>query len=573
LNRLSEGVFAILSVESEGINIRLNTFSLFSKSLEIPDPSEGAKAQNYQNMKNISITNSNFITFQDELLTIDILGGVDLQQVERMICTLRISRANYQPFRTTLDLYNDSQNDKLIRTLCDKYELQLLEVSKVLNLLTSQLEEYRLDNLKYTGTSKKIAFELSEEDKSNAIKKLKNKNLLNEVVKSLNTTGIIGENENALILFLALASHKYSNPFSVLCLAKSGIGKSYIIQKLSECMPISSYSFHTQISENALYYFDSKEIQNRALLVEDLEWTTQMLSPLATLQSQGKLVKTRTIKDKDGMFHSSTFEVVGNLCLVACAYSDKNYEELSLPFLCIHLNHTHNQDIEIMEYQKKCKAGMIKEEDIKRTQHQLKCLMSVLENVKIINPYAPFINLPNEIVYPRKSLLLLLNFIEIITYFHQYQREKIVDKKTGEILIQTAIEDIELAFKLLKNSLFRRADELSTTARGFYNWLSAYLTEAKTNQFTALDIRKSKSIHPRTLNNYLNELKLFNYISVIGGNKHREGFIYKLTNLGDQKDVQTRIEKDLQSTLEKIKSSISQSVGKTPLTDPQTQIQ
>ncbi|MFN9651404.1 MAG: hypothetical protein ACK56P_01290 [Chitinophagales bacterium] len=524
-------------------------------------------------MKNISITNSNFITFQDELLTIDILGGVDLQQVERMICTLRISRANYQPFRTTLDLYNDSQNDKLIRTLCDKYELQLLEVSKVLNLLTSQLEEYRLDNLKYTGTSKKIAFELSEEDKSNAIKKLKNKNLLNEVVKSLNTTGIIGENENALILFLALASHKYSNPFSVLCLAKSGIGKSYIIQKLSECMPISSYSFHTQISENALYYFDSKEIQNRALLVEDLEWTTQMLSPLATLQSQGKLVKTRTIKDKDGMFHSSTFEVVGNLCLVACAYSDKNYEELSLPFLCIHLNHTHNQDIEIMEYQKKCKAGMIKEEDIKRTQHQLKCLMSVLENVKIINPYAPFINLPNEIVYPRKSLLLLLNFIEIITYFHQYQREKIVDKKTGEILIQTAIEDIELAFKLLKNSLFRRADELSTTARGFYNWLSAYLTEDKTNQFTALEIRKSKSIHTRTLNKYLNELKLFNYISVVGGNKHREGFIYKLTNLRDQKDVQTRIEKDLQSTLEKIKSSISQSVGKTPLTDPQTQIQ
>jgi DNA-binding HxlR family transcriptional regulator len=446
-------------------------------------------------------------------------------------------------------------------------------VSKSINALTSQLEEYRLENMKFGSKTKKTGFEWSEEDRSQAIKKLKHKSLLNILIKDLNTTGIIGEDENALILFMALASHRYSNPFSVLCLAKSGIGKSYIIQKLSECMPNGSYSFHTQISENALYYFDSKEIQNKALLVEDLEWTTQMLSPLATLQSQGKLVKTRTIKDKDGMFHSSTFEVVGNLCLVACAYSDKNYEELSLPFLCIHLNHSHNQDMEIMEYQKKCKAGMIQEQDIKRVQHQLKCLMSVLENVKIINPYAPLINLPNEIAYPRKSLLLLLNFIEIITYFHQYQREKIVDKKTGEIQIQTAIEDIELAFKLLKNSLFRRADELSTTARGFYNWLSAYLTEAKTNQFTALDIRKAKSIHPRTLNNYLNELKLFNYISVIGGNKHREGFIYKLTNLGDQKDVQTRIEKDLQSTLEKIKSSISQSVGKTPLTDPQTQIQ
>jgi DNA-binding HxlR family transcriptional regulator len=514
-------------------------------------------------MKNLHITNSNFITFKDELLTIDVLGGVDLQQVERMICTLRVSHANYPPFRTTLDLYNDSQNDKLIRTLCDKYELQLLEVSKALNLLTSQLEEYRLDNLKYNSTSQKRAFEINEEERANAIKKLKNKNLLTLLIKDLNTTGIIGEDENALILFLALASHKYSNPFSVLCLAKSGIGKSYLLQKLSECMPTNSFSFHTQISENALYYFDSNDLKNKALLIEDLEWTTKMLSPLATLQSQGKLVKTRTTKDKDGMLHSTTFEVISNLCLVACAYSDKNYEELSLPFLCIHLNHSHNQDIEIMEYQKKCKAGIINEQEIKSTQHTLKCLMTSLENVKIINPYAPLINLPDEIAYPRKSLLLVLNFIEIITYLFQYQREKVADKKTGEIQIMTSIEDIELAFKLLKSNLFRRADELSTSGRGFYHWLSAYLTEAKTNQFTALDIRKAKSIHPRTLNNYLNELKLFNYISVVGGNKHREGFIYKLTNLSDHKDVQNRIEKNLQETIEKIKSS--QPVGKTPL--------
>ena len=317
-----------------------------------------------------------------------------------------------------------------------------------------------------------------------------------------------------------------------------------------------------------MYYFDSQELQNKALLIEDLEWTHSMLSPLATLQSQGKLVKTRTIKDKDGMLHSTTFEVISNLCLVACAYSDKNYEELSLPFLCTHLNHSHHQDLEIMEYQKRYKAGQIKEEDIKRTQHALKSLIATLENVKIINPYAPLINLPEEVAYPRKSLLLLLNFIDIITYFHQYQREKIVDKKTGEIQITTAIEDIELAFKLLKNNLFRRADELSTSARGFYNWLSTYLTEAKTNQFTALDIRKIKRLHPRTLNRYLQELKLFNYISIIGGNKHREGFIYKITSLGDQSDTQTKIENELNKSLELIRSK---SVSQTPISDTSSQ--
>ena len=338
-------------------------------------------------MKNLQITNPNFITYTDDFFTVDVLGGVELSQMERMACTLRISHSEFPPFRTTLDLYNDNQFAKLIRTLCEKWELKLTEVSKSLHNLVLELENYRLDFLKY-GKTKQISFAISEADKSNAIANLKQPELLQNIIADLQKTGIIGEDENATILFLALASYKFNNPFSVLCLAKSGIGKSYILQKLSECMPNGSFSFHTQISENALYYFNSHDLQNKALLIEDLEWTHEMLSPLSTLQSQGKLVKTRATKDKDGMLHSTTFEVTANLCLVACAYSDKNYEELSLPFLCLHLNHSHNQDLEIMEYQKKCKAGLIKVDEIKTIQHNLKNLIASLKNVNIINPYA-----------------------------------------------------------------------------------------------------------------------------------------------------------------------------------------
>jgi hypothetical protein len=503
-------------------------------------------------MQQLHITNSHFITYKDELLTVDVLGGVDLSQVERMVCTLRITYQNYPPQRSTLDLYNDTQVNKLIRTICDNWELKLTEVSGSIHNLILQLEEYRLQQLKYGGKQSHHTFEPNEADKQKATTFLKHKNLLAELIKQLNITGILGEDENAVILFLALASYKFSNPFSVLCLAKSGIGKSYILQKLSECMPHGTYSFHSQISANALYYFNSYELQNKALLIEDLEWTTQMLQPLATLQSQGKLVKTRATKDKDGMLHSTTFEVVANLCLVACAYSDKNFEEISLPFLCLHLNHTHNQDILVMEYQKKCKAGQIKTDDIKQAQHLLKCAMAMLQNMSVINPFATLIHLPDEVAHPRKSLLLLLNFIDVITYFFQYQREQIVDESTGEVCIKTHPQDIELAFKYLKNNLFRRADELSTSARGFFVWLNAFLNEAQQTQFTAMDIRKAKAIHPRTLNRYLQELKLFSYIQIAGGNKNREGFIYKLTNFGNQTDTQNKIEQALQSTLKNV---------------------
>ena len=199
-------------------------------------------------MKNLHITNANFITFKDDILTVDVLGGVDLSQVERLVCTLRISYQNYPPFRTTLDLYSDNQTDKLQRTLCDKWELKLIEVSRTIHQVTMQLEDYRLQQLKFIGKAPQPQFIISEDDKRKAFAFLKNKNLLAELTKNLNTTGILGEDENAVILFLALASYKFENPFSVLCLAKSGIGKSYILQKLSECLPNGSYSFHTKIS-------------------------------------------------------------------------------------------------------------------------------------------------------------------------------------------------------------------------------------------------------------------------------------------------------------------------------------
>jgi len=512
-------------------------------------------------MENLNIQNSRFITYKDEVFTVDVLGGVDTQQIERMICTLRITYQNYPPLRSTLDLYNDNQTDKLIRTLCDKWELQLLSVSKSVHSMIAQLESYKLERLKYPK-QKAPDFEPSQEERKKAIQFLKHKNLSAELIGKLNKIGILGEDENALILFLALASYKFYNPFSVICLAKSGIGKSYILQKLSECMPKNAYSFHTKISANALYYFDSHQINGKALFIEDLEWTSQMLQPLATLQTQGKLVSTRATKDKDGMLHSTTFEVVANLCLLACAYSEKNFEEISLPFLCLHLNHSHAQDLAIMDYQRRASAGLLNENTINETIQLLQCVIATLQNIRVINPFAPLISLPEEVSHPRKSFLVLLNFIEVITYFFQYQREQTADEQTGEVLIKTHPDDIEIAFQLLKSSLFRRADELSTTARGFYNWLKKYLEEAKTKQFTTLDIRKAKAIHPRTLNRYLQELKLFDYIQVVGGNKHREGYRYKLSEFGNQYDKQNQIEQSIATTLKAVWNEYNKQQGK-----------
>jgi DNA-binding HxlR family transcriptional regulator len=501
----------------------------------------------------LTVINPHFITYTDAILTVDVLGGVDLHQIERMLCTIRMSYQNYPPYRTTLDLYSDTQTDQLIRRLCDKWELKMVDVSRCLHTLVLELETYRLEHLKFSGKKMQPSFVMSGAERIDTLKLLKSTSLLSEVITRLNTMGIIGENDNASILFMALASHTYSNPFSVLCLVKSTLDKGYLLQKLMDCMPYGSYSYHNRISANALYYFDSSTIRNKALIIEDLEWSKEMLIPFATLQNQGRLINTRTTKDRNGMLHSTTFEVVGRLCLLACVSAHKNYEHLGLPFLILYSSHSPSQDMALMDYNRQMSANLLDHTEIQKARHELKCIMATLENVAIVNPYATLIVLPETISNPRQSLSLLLHFIEIITYLFQYQRHRYVDEGTGETVVITAPDDIALAYSLLRDSLFRKADELASTTRGFYKWLIQYLKETEAITFTALAIRKEKAIHPRTLNRYLQELKLYDYLKIVGGNKHRGGYEYALTELSEKQDTAGCIERELKENLKAIR--------------------
>jgi hypothetical protein len=47
---------------------------------------------------------------------------------------------------------------------------------------------------------------------------------------------------------------------------------------------------------------------------------------------------------------------------------------------------------------------------------------------------------------------------------------------------------------------------------------------------------------------------LFHYIQVIGGNKYREGYRYKITNLNEENTLNKSIEEALKKTLETIKA-------------------
>ena len=143
-----------------------------------------------------------------------------------------------------------------------------------------------------------------------------------------------------------------------------------------------------------------------------------------------------------------------------------------------------------------------------------------------------------------------LKLIEIITFYHQYQR-KWNKSQTGEYYIESTLEDIQLANYLVKDSLLRKSDELSSDLRYFFESLKEQVKQTGGNTFFARDIRKHYRMHPMKLSRYLGQLEQRNYIKRISN--RQSGYEYEILAFDDYELLKHGID-ILDRILEQIKT-------------------
>ncbi|CAN5270784.1 hypothetical protein BH09BAC3_BH09BAC3_35140 [soil metagenome] len=506
-------------------------------------------------MANFNTSNPDQLIYENSILTIEILGGVRLEGLDRMRVTLKVSlnESEIPPVRHNLDLYNDTQLEKFIRKIAERLEVGTSVTAGTLAELTQALENYRLEQIKEQNhVNAQPIKPLTEKEKQTAIENLKHETLLEQTIQDLQASGIQGEAENALILLLAMTSRKTPDPISVICLARSGVGKSYLMERVAMCMPDEDKKEHTQFTGNSFYYYKREEIRNKIFLIEDLEGAVAVMFPIRELQSKKRISKTITQKGRDGKLQTITLIVEGPVCVIACTTKESIYEDNANRSILIYLNDSKEQDEQVMNYQKRHRAGMIDSYKEQEIQTKLQQMQKALEPIKVINPYAPLIEVPQEVFKKRRTLPMLLNFIEAITFYHQHQREQTADQSTGEVQIETHPKDIEWGFKLLSDVLFRKSDELNGAVRDFYEWLQDWNSKRETPTFLANEIRQENKMHPRTLNRYLQELIEYGYLHITGGKKQRTGYIYTLMPTNERKAVEERINGQIKTVMQKV---------------------
>jgi DNA-binding MarR family transcriptional regulator len=216
----------------------------------------------------------------------------------------------------------------------------------------------------------------------------------------------------------------------------------------------------------------------------------------------------------------------------------------------LYIDGSKDQDRRILDYQRGAAAGAIDRESEQLVRRQLQNVQRVLVPVTVVNPYAKYLELPDQVFKPRRTMTLLLAFIEAVTFYHQYQRPVKRDSQ-GHPYIESTATDIEAAFTLLKDVLFQKSDELTQAARGFLERLKVLLTEQGKTSFQARDIRRQLRLAPTTLKRYLVELERYGYLQVI--RPGRQGrYEYNVTDPTEYDALRSAIDEHLRQVLDRI---------------------
>jgi hypothetical protein len=509
-------------------------------------------------MNKLDTSNSNNYKYETKHLELHILGGIKTNKLESMRITLSIQKPKQNNIlRHNIDLYNDNQVEKFVRKVAERLEIGTSVVRRTLQDVTKELENYRFLLIEqYEQANKPYYKELSATEEKQAVTFLKKPNLLKQTNELIGKSGVIGEESNRQTMYLIFTSRKTNNPLHCISLGSSGVGKTHLQSKVAELIPEEDKVEITVLSANAFYYFNRTELQHKLILIEDLDGAESVLYPLRELQSKKRITKTVVHKDTKGTTRTIHLTVEGPVSVAGCTTQESIYEDNSNRSFLLYIDESEEQDQRIMDYQRRASAGKINEQDEINARELLKDVQRVLKPIKVINPFAEHLELPKSVFKPRRTNSHYLQFIEAITFYKQYQREKQYDKDTGEEFIETTIEDIQEANELIIDILLRKSDTITGACRNHLERLKVYLKVNNQTTFTNAEIRRRLRIKESTLRNYNKQLIAEDYIRRIKKAKTKS-YCFEVIDVDEYRNLKEQINNALQHCITQIQVATS----------------
>ena len=340
---------------------------------------------------------------------------------------------------------------------------------------------------------------------------LKAKELLKRLNVQIGKSGIVGEENSRLLLFLIIISYMNKSPIHAIVQGSSGSGKTHIISRIADLMPGEDVLRFTRITESSLYNWGEFDLFRKIIIIEDLDGLKEdALYALREFISNQFLSSSVSMKDKKGNNKSTRKEVKGQFSSLSATTKGETYEDnMSRSFL-IAVDESKEQTTNI-ENQNKRNAGEIDPKESQKAVAFIQAMVRNLKHYEVINPYATKLQLPEKVHKIRRLNEMYQAVIKQVTFLNQYQRQLTKDNQ-----LITEIEDIEQATEILFESIILKVDELDGSLRQFFERLKKYVKNDN-EEFILRDIRQDLSISKTQIFRYIQTLLELEYIKQIGG--------------------------------------------------------
>jgi thymidylate synthase len=500
----------------------------------------------------LNTKNPQKITYREGDLLLIIWGGIERENVHRLRVNLLVQKDGdrMRYYQDDVNLYSNGQLQRYIKGATEELDISTTVMKTTLRKLQLHLEEYRLSEIERERKAlQPRGYRMTREEEIKAGDFLLSKDLVKITMKAIEKTGLVGEDRNGLLLFFLYLSRFFDEPLHAIIFGKSGSGKTYLQTRVSECLPEESLRTITSLTENTLYYSEKDFWKHKVLLIEDLEGVYQAFLPLSEFMSKQSITKLTTDKDIKGNNVQRVLVVEGPVCVSGATTNTQIYEDNANRSFLLHVDETPEHADQVMHYQRRQQAGLVNEKEQNTWRQLLRNAQRLLRPMKVINPYAIELDIPACVFKKLRTNMHYLRLIEIITFFHQKQREW-KKNSSGAIYIETTLQDIEWANYLIKDSLLRKSDELSGQVRQFFEGLKQ-LSGADHRSIYAKQVREHFRMHPMKANRYLRELEQRGYLQLAGGNR-KSGYEYEISAWEEYEKLKSGID-ILDDILERLK--------------------
>ena len=446
----------------------------------------------------------------------------------------------------TLDLYAAKARAVFVKQAASVLVVEDAVIERDLARLLLQLETLQDGAIKTAVTpTTTTAVALTPAQHDAALAWLRDPQLTERIVQDVAALGVVGEDSNALVGYLAAVSRKLDKPLAILIQSTSAAGKSTLMDALLSLMPEAERVHYSAMTGQSLFYLGEGDLRHKILAIAEEEGVRQAAYALKLLQSQGELTIASTGKDPaTGKLVTEEYRVEGPVMLLLTTTAIDLDEELLNRCLVLTINESREQTAAIHARQRAARtlSGLLatKEAAAIRARHQ--AAQTLLRPVAVVNPYAERLTFRSESTRMRRDHAKYLTLIDAIAFLHQHQRPVQTATVAGEVIeyVEVTLDDIALANRLSHDVLGRSLDEMPPQTRRLLGLLVAYTHERARVQampptdvrFSRKDVRPLCGITDTALRLHLERLVELDHLVV-----HRGGFgsrfVYELAFDGD----------------------------------------